>query len=131
MLVGFAIRVRTAGYIFARIDATSVNAGQVILAVVVGRALALAGRDSHAAGAVRIADRALRALAYVISFRVDAVGAVAARVVRAFVHVDATVLRVTLEAGLAHASRRIARRAPRVYAAWETVAGICNNGDLY
>jgi len=63
----------------------------------------------------------------VIALRVDAVRTVAAGIIRAFVHINATVLRVTLEASLAHAPRRIARGAPRVNAAWETVAGIYGN----
>lgn len=125
MLVGFAVRVRTARDVVARVDATSLNARQIILAVVVRRAFALAGRDSRATGAVGIADHALRTLAHVIAFRVDAVRAVTARIVRAFVHVDATVLRIAFETGLAHASRRIARRAFRVNAARETIARIC------
>lgn len=131
MLIGLAVRVGTAGHVVAGIDATSVNARQVIFAIVVRRALALAGRDSCAAGAVRIANHALGALAHVISLRVDAVRAVTAGVIRTFVHVDAAVLRVALETGLAHASRWIARRASRVDTARETVAGICVTIEMY
>lgn len=129
MLVRLAVRVRAAGYVVAGIDATAVNARQVILAVVVRRALALAGRDPRAADTVRVADHTLGAFAHVVTLRVDAVGAVAAGVVRALVHVDAAVLRVALEAGLAHAARRVARRASRIDAAREAIAGICNDGN--
>lgn len=124
VLVGLAIRVRTAGYIVARINAAALDARQIILAIVVDGTLALAGRNSRTAGAVRIADHTSGTLAHVISLGVNAIRAVAARIVRALVHVDAAVLRIALEASLAHASRRIARRAFRVNAAWETVARI-------
>lgn len=130
MLVGLAVRVRAAGYVVAGVHAAAVHARQVILALVVRRALALAGRDPGATGTVRIADHAFRALAHMVTLGVDAVSAVAAGIVRAFVHVDAAVLRVALEAGLAHAARRIARRAPRVNAARETVARICNDNGI-
>lgn len=124
MFIGLTVRVRAAGYTVTGVDAAAVHARQIILAIVVRRALALAGRDSRATNAIRIADHTLRTLAHVIALRVDAVRAVAAGIVRALVHVDATVLRIALEAGLAHASRRIVRRALRVDAARETVARI-------
>lgn len=124
MLVRLAVRVRAAGYVLAGIYAAALHARQVILAIVVRRALALAGRNSRAANTVRIADHTSRAFACVSALRIDAIRAVTAGIVRAFVHVDAAVLRVTLEAGLAHAPRWIARGALRVDAAWEAITGI-------
>lgn len=125
MLIRLAVGIRTARYVIAWIDTASLNARQVILAVVVRRALAFTGRDSRAASTVWISDHSFRTLAHVAALRVDAVCTMTARIIRAFVHVNATVLRIPLKASLAHASRRIARCAPRVNTAWEAIAGIC------
>lgn len=124
MLIGLAIRVWTARYIVARINAASLDACQIIFAIVVRGTLAFAGRNSRTASTVRITNHTFRTLAHVISLRVDAIRAMTARIIRALVYVDATVLRIALEASLAHASRRIARRAFRINAAWETIARI-------
>lgn len=123
VFVRLAVSVRPAGYVVARVHASAVHACEQIVAVVVRAALVL-GHGSGAPAPVRVAHRAPRAFADVVAFRVDAVGAVPAGVVRALVHVHATVLGIPLVAGLAHASRWIARRALGVYAAWKPVARI-------
>lgn len=123
MFVRLAVSVRPAGYVVARVHASAVHACEQIVAVVVRAALVL-GHGSGAPAPVRVAHRAPRTFADVVAFRVDAISAVAAGVVRALVHVHATVLGIPLVAGLAHASRWIARRALGVYAAWKPVARI-------
>lgn len=124
MLVGLTVRVRPARYIVARVCASSADAGKDVVAVVVRRALALRHRDACAPSAIWISDCSLRTLADMIALRVDAVGSVPARVVRALVDIHATVLGVSFVASLAHAPRRIAGSALRVDATWETVARI-------
>lgn len=123
MFVRLAVSVRPARYVVARVHASAVHAGEQVVAVVVRGALVL-GHGSGTTAPVRIAHRPPRTFADVVAFRVDAVGAVPARIVRALVHVHATVLGIPLVTGLAHAPRGIARRALGVYTAWKPVARI-------
>lgn len=127
MLVRLAIRVRSAGYVIARVHATASDAGEDVIAVVVGGALVLSHGNSGATSPVRIADCSLRTLADVVALGVDAVGTVPAGVVRALVHVHAAVLGVSFVASLAHAPWWIAWRALRVDAAREPIAGVCGS----
>lgn len=127
VFIRLAIRVWTARYIVAGINTASLDARQIIFAIVVGGTFTFAGRNSRTANTVRITDHTFGTLAHVISLCVDAIRTVSARIIRAFVHIDATVLRVTFEASLAHASRRIARRTFCIYAARESIARICND----
>jgi len=129
MLIWLAICVWTTRYIVARINAASLDARQIIFAIVVGGTFAFAGRNSRTASTVRITNHAFGTLAYMISLCIDAIRAMTARIIHAFVHVDATVLRVTFKASLAHASWRVARRTFRINAAWETIARIYNNRE--
>lgn len=124
MFIRLAIRVWPARYIVARINTTSLDACQIIFAIVVRRTLAFAGRNSRAANTVRITDHTFGTLAHVISLRVDAIRPMTARIIRALVHVDAAMLRITFETSLAHASWRIARSAFRINTTWKTVARI-------
>lgn len=105
VFVRFAIGIGSAGHIVAWIDAASLDAGQVVLAVVVGRAFLLGLGTSGAASAVRIAGHTPRAFAYVTTFGVEAVGTPTAGVVRAFVYVDAAVLWIALVTRQTHTSR--------------------------
>jgi hypothetical protein len=128
VFVRFAVGVGTAGHVVAWIDAAALHAGQVILALVVRRALLLGHGGTRAANAVRVAGHAPGTFADVAALGVEAVGPAAARVVAALVHVDAAVLWVALVAGLAHALGRVGRRALCVYSAGEAVAWICGQG---
>lgn len=123
MLVRLAISVWPARYIVARVRAPTVDAGEQIVAIVVRGTLVL-GHGSGTTTSIRIAHCPLRTFANVIAFRVDAIGTVSARIIRALVHIHATVLRIPLVTSLAHAPRWIAWRAFRVYAAWKSVARI-------
>lgn len=124
MFVRLAVGVRSARYVVARIHTSPADAGEDVVAIVVRGALVLRDRDPGATGSVRVAHGSLRTLADVVALRVDAVGAVSARVVRALVHVHAAVLGVSFVACLAHAPWRIAGCTLRVYTAWEPVARI-------
>lgn len=126
VLVGLAVGVRSAGHIVAWIDATALDTGEVVIAVVVGRALLLGhgSTSADAARAVWIARAAARALAHVATLGVEAVGASAARIVHALVNVGTAVLRVAFVARLAHALGRVGRCALCVHSAWEAVAWI-------
>lgn len=123
MFVRLAISVRPARYVVARVHASAVHACEQIVAVVVRAALVL-GHGSGAAAPVRVAHRTPRAFADVVALRVDAIGAVPARIIRALVHVHASVLGIPLVTSLAHAPRWIAGRALGVYTAWKPVARI-------
>lgn len=131
MLVRLAVRIWTAGYVVAGIDTASLDTRQVILAIVVGRAFAFTGRHSRATSTVRITEHTSGALAHMTALCIYAIGTVTAGIVRAFVHVDTTVLGVTLKPSLAHAPRWIAWGAPRVDATRETIAGIYDKTDIY
>lgn len=124
MLVGLAVGIRPAGYVVARIHASAVHTGEDVIAVVVGGTLVLRYDDAGTAAAIRITHCSLWTLANMVALGVDAVGAVSARIIRALVHVDAAVLRVTFVTSLAHAPWWIARCALRVDTAWESVARI-------
>lgn len=126
VFVGFAVRVRTTWYVVTGVHASAANACEDVIAVVIGGALVLRNSDSGATSAVRIADGTSGAFADVIALGVDAVGVVAAGVVRALVHIHATVLGISFVTSLAHAPGRVARCAFCVDATWEPVARICN-----
>lgn len=59
-----------------------------------------------------------------IPFRVDAISTVSARIIPAFVHVDTTVLWITLEASFAHAPWWVTWGALCVNTTRETIARI-------
>lgn len=124
VFVGFAVRVRTTWYVVTGVHASAANACEDVIAVVIGGALVLRNSDSGATSAVRIADGTSGAFADVIALGVDAVGVVAAGVVRALVHIHATVLGISFVTSLAHAPGRVARCAFCVDATWEPVARI-------
>lgn len=107
VFVRLAVGIGSTGHIVTRIDTASLDAGQVILAVIVGRALLLSLGPSGATRAVRIAGHATRALTYVTAFGVEAVGTPTAGVVRAFVYIDAAVLWIALVTRQTHTSRWI------------------------
>lgn len=100
-------------------------ASEVIIALVVVRALVSRFDRSGTSRDVGIPSHSTRTLADVATTIVYAVSTVSAWIVSALVHVHATVLRISLVASLTHALRWIARRAFGVYTAGESVAGIC------
>lgn len=124
MLVRFAIGIWPARYVVARVHAPSVHTSENIITVVVGRALVLCDSDSRTTSTVRITHCSLWTLADVVTLGVDAVCTVSAGIVRAFVHIDASMLRISLVASLAHAPWWIAWGTLRVDTTRETITGI-------
>ncbi len=117
-----AVGVLPAGHRRARVDAFVADAGELAGAVVVLLAL-LVPPAAGAAGDVRVALAAARALADEPSGPVDADGALAAGVVQALVDVVASRERVPRESLLTEALRRARGSALGIQAAAEPVAG--------
>lgn len=124
MFVRLAVGVGSAGHVVTRIDAAALDAGQVVLAVVVGRALLLRLGTPGAAHAVRIAGHAARTFAHMTALGVEAVGTPAAGIAGAFVYIDAAVLWIALVTRQTHTARWVRWCAFGVQATWESVARI-------
>jgi hypothetical protein len=123
VVLGFAVRVRTADERSAWTDASFLDASQCVGTVLVGLTFGLGRpRFQDAATFVGISGHASRTYAFVTSFLVETLSAVGARSICALVHIDATLQGVSFVTGFAHALRRIARSAFRVDSAGEPLA---------
>lgn len=125
MVLRFAVGVRSANQTPARADTGPFDASEGVSAIAVQSAFRLhATSIQNAPALVRIPGHSLGTHALVPSLLVQAVRTVSARSVQAFVDVDASLERIALEAGLAHALGRVARRALGVDSAREPLAGV-------
>jgi hypothetical protein len=123
VVLGFAVRVRTADERSAWTYASFLDASQCVGTVLVGLTFGLGrSRFQDAATFVGISGHASGTYAFVTSFLVETLSAVGARSICALVHIDATLQGVSFVTGFAHALRRIARSAFRVDSAGEPFA---------
>ena len=126
MALGLTDSVGAARQLLARVAALSIDTGQRVVAVVVGRA---AGGGSRATAHERVALGARRADAFEVALLVDAAGAGRAGTVAALILVAAALIRVARVASVAQTLWWVGRCAASVHTARESLTRTCGDAE--